>query len=209
MHVAIEANIGAGKSTIMTKIRDHFLHVAMYQEPIEAWDDALRLFYTNKSRWSFMLQMRILYEYLSPRYSEAKDVITERCAYSSRYVFGQTLFSEGSLSENEWRVYKEYYDAFDARLEPDVIIYLKTDPKTCLERIQKRARSMETSGITLEYLQKLNFQYETMMKYFKGKVVHVIDGTKSENEVYKDVVDVLTRIYGLPKNDKEGDEVQK
>jgi deoxyadenosine/deoxycytidine kinase len=207
MHVAIEANIGAGKSTVMVKIRDHFLHVPMYQEPIDAWDDALRLFYKNKSRWSFMLQMRILYEYLSPKYSESDDVITERCAYSSRYVFGQTLFSEGSLNENEWRVYKEYYDAFDACLEPDVIIYLKTDPKTCLERIQKRGRSME-DGISLEYLQKLNFQYETMMKYFKG-TLHVIDGTRSENEVYKDVVNVLTGIYGLPKNNKERDQVQE
>jgi deoxyadenosine/deoxycytidine kinase len=208
MHVAIEANIGAGKSTVMTKIRDHFLHVPMYQEPVDAWGDALQLFYTNKSRWSFMLQMKILYEYLSPRYSEPDDVITERCAYSSRYVFGQTLFSEGSLGENEWRVYKQYYDAFNARLEPDVIIYLKTDPKTCLERIQKRGRSME-DGITLEYLQKLNFQYETMVKYFKGKVVHVIDGSRSENEVYKDVVDVLTQIYGLPKTNKERGQVQE
>jgi len=207
MHVAIEANVGAGKSTVMTKIRDHFLHVPMYQEPIEAWNDALQLFYTNKARWSFLLQMRILYEYLDPRYSDPNDVITERSAYSSRYVFGQTLFSEGSLNENEWRVYKEYYDAFtsSSRLEPDVIIYLKTDPMTCLERIQNRGRSME-NGITLEYLQKLNFQYETMMKYFKG-TLHVIDGTKSENEVYKDVVDVLTRLYGLSTNDKEGDEV--
>lgn len=207
MYVAIEANIGAGKSTVMKKIRDHFLHVPMYQEPIDAWGDALRLFYTNKARWSFMLQMRILYEYMSPRYSESDNVVTERCAYSSRYVFGQTLFSEGSLSENEWCVYKEYYDAFNARLEPDVIIYLKTDPKTCLERIQKRGRSIE-DGISLEYLQKLNFQYETMMKYYKGSL-HIIDGTKSENEVYKDVVDVLTEIYGLSKINKERDQVQK
>ncbi len=38
---------------------------------------------------------------------------------------------------------------------PTAIIYLKTDPSTCLERIQQRQRHGE-NNITLEYLTKLH-----------------------------------------------------
>lgn len=193
MRIAIDANIGAGKSTVLEAIQRAYPDVAVHQEKIEAWKDLLTLFYANKSRWAFALQMRILLEYLKAAASAdstaSKVVVTERCLYSSRYVFAQTLYGEGALSEKEWLVYKEYYDCFDDKAVPDVLIYIKTDPETCYERVRKRARPAEET-ITLDYLKKLNFQYETMIKYFPG-TVHVVDGSGSEAAVFENVREIL------------------
>lgn len=217
MRVAIDANIGAGKSTVLEAIQKAYPDVAVYQEELEAWNDLLTLFYANKSRWAFALQMRILLEYLkagSTTTTTKKTVITERCLHSSRYVFAQTLYGEGALSEKEWHVYKEYYDCFDDKAVPDVLIYIKTDPETCWDRVRKRARPSEET-ITLDYLKKLNFQYDTMVKYFPG-TVHVVDGSGSEAAVFENVKEILDGLYyhhydGPPpvrRDDQERDEVQ-
>lgn len=212
MRIAIDANIGAGKSTVLDAVQRAYPDVSVHQEKIESWKDLLTLFYANKSRWAFALQMRILLEYLKAAASSdstATVVITERCLHSSRYVFAQTLYGEGALSEKEWLVYKEYYDCFDDKAVPDVLIYIKTDPETCYERVKKRARPAEET-ITLDYLKKLNFQYETMIKYFPG-TVHVVDGSGSETAVFENVREILDGLYyGSPmqRDDPERDEVQ-
>jgi len=217
MRVAIDANIGAGKSTVLEAVRRAYQNVVVRQENVDAWTDILALFYANKNRWAFALQMRILLDALKAAggaagAAGAAVVVTERCTYSSRYVFAQTLYGEGALSEKEWLLYKEYYDCFETAV-PDVLIYIKTDPETCWERIRKRARPSEET-ITLDYLKKLNFQYDTMVKYFPG-TVHVVDGSGSEAAVFENVKEILDGLYyhhdGPPpvrRDDQERDEVQ-
>ena len=189
MRVAIEANIGAGKTTIIERIRETFPDVPTYLEPVEAWRDILKAFYANKNRWALALQMTVLKEYVGGDRYRAPTYVSERSAYSCRYVFGQTLFGEGSLTEKEWKVFKDYFDGF-VDVHPDRIIYVRTDPATCLARVEKRARDVEEGGVTLEYLQKLHFQYENLAKYFPGEV-RVVDGDRSANDVYKDVENIL------------------
>jgi deoxyadenosine/deoxycytidine kinase len=206
MRIAIEANIGAGKSTIIAALREAFPDVPMHVEPVDAWRDMLAAFYDNRNRWAFALQMMILKEYVGPKYRGKKTFVSERCMYSCRYVFGQTLFSEGSLTEKEWKLFKDYCDAFEADVAPDVIVYVRTDPATCLERIAARGRPAE-EPMTLEYLQKLNFQYENIVKYFPG-VVRVVDGDRAANVVYKDVENIVREYVGDVRSaDQAGDQV--
>ena len=192
MHIAIEANIGAGKSTILARLRAAlFPNLEIRPEPVEAWKDMLEAFYANKNRWAFALQMTVLKEYVGDRavVDDRVVVVSERCAYSCRYVFGQALFGEGLLTEKEWSLFKGYFDVFATM--PDRIVYVRTDPATCLQRVEQRAGNVPGDrGVTLEYLQKLHFQYENLTKYFPGEV-RVVDGDRSENDVYKDVEDIL------------------
>lgn len=203
MHIAIEANIGAGKSTILSRLRTAFPNedLETRPEPVEAWKDMLEAFYANKNRWAFALQMMVLKEYIGSGAertgggrAERTVVVTERCAYSCRYVFGQALFGEGLLTEKEWNLFKGYFDVFATM--PDRIVYVRTDPAICLQRVGKRAGNVPGDrGVTLEYLQKLHFQYENLAKYFPGEV-RVVDGDRSENDVYKDVEDIVREWIG-------------
>ncbi len=45
------------------------------------------------------------------------------------------------------------------KLDLSGIIYLRTKPETCYNRLQKRARS-EESGVSLDYLQSLHQRHE-------------------------------------------------
>lgn len=45
---------------------------------------------------------------------------------------------------------------------PDGFVYLRTDPATCLKRLQKRQRS-EEGGVSLDYLQNLHEKHEAWL----------------------------------------------
>jgi deoxyadenosine/deoxycytidine kinase len=191
VRIAIEANLGAGKSTVLRKLRERHPNILVYEEPLNAWEDLLELFYANRSRWAMALQMRVLLDRLDPKYKSS--CVMERCIYSCRYVFAQTLFSDGSLSEKEWKLFKEYYDTFKDEVDPNIIIYLRADPSVCLERVRQRHRNGE-EHISIDYLQKLHFQYENMFKYYPGRVV-VVDAAQDPEKVYKDVENIVVKLY--------------
>lgn len=189
MKIAIEANIGAGKSTLLGSLAHAFPRLPIHPEPVDEWRDWLPLYYANKSRWGFSFQMQVLLSFLSPKFESS--CIMERCAYSCRYVFGQTLYSEGCISEKEWHLFKEYYDAFG--WNPEYVIYLHTDPEVCFERVKKRARDGE-GDIKLDYLKKIDFQYANLLRYFPGKVF-VVDGNQSPEKVFENVVGIINGLY--------------
>ena len=65
------------------------------------------------------------------------------------------------MSRLEWEIYKEWFswlvDHYAVR--PTGLIYLRTSPEKCYERLQKRSRS-EEAGIALTYLQTLHNKHE-------------------------------------------------
>jgi deoxyadenosine/deoxycytidine kinase len=189
MRIAIEANIGAGKSTLLQSLMESFPDLPIHPEPVDEWGEWLPLFYGNKSRWGFSFQMQVLLSYLRGTFEP--DCVMERCAYSCRYVFGQSLYSDGFISEKEWQLFKEYYDEFG--WNPDAIIYIRATPEVCHQRIQKRARPGE-SDITIDYLKKIDFQYENLNRYFQDKVF-IVDGNQSAEKVFKDVSSILERLH--------------
>lgn len=181
--IVIEANIGAGKSTLLRHLET--LGHTVFQEPVEEWEDILKDFYKDPSRWSFLFQMQVLHSFLKP-YPE--DCIVERSPYATRYVFGQTLTSTGHLSEKEFTLFKQIFDSY--AWKPTHVIYINTDPKICLERIQKRQRDGE-SAMGLAYLNKIAFQYEKMFQYIKFDHYWEVDGNQTEEKVVEDVVKIM------------------
>jgi len=186
MRVCIEGNIGAGKSTLLTKLAE--AGYAVHQEPVNEWKDWLDLFYADKKRWAFGMQMRILASLLE--YPD--DCIVERSTLSTRHVFAQVLYNQGDMSEKEFHVYKQYYEA--TAWTPDAILYVQASPETCFERIQERARPCEDS-IDLAYIKKLDFHYHNLIRYAQCPV-HVIDGNASSESAYQETL-AIVRTYAI------------
>ena len=90
----------------------------------------------------------------------------------------------------------------------DVIFYLRTQPETCMKRLNQRGRPEETSTITIEYLQKLHDFHEAWLikentmtaastlesghllktkEFYRPRLVIVIDGNQSIEEVYRTI----------------------
>lgn len=197
MIVSIEGNIGSGKSTVLSHLEYLYKHqnidVVCYPEPVEEWQTCLENFYKDMTRWSFALQMKILLTYVKrkPRNHDKKLHLYERSCAASKNVFAQSLFNAGTLSEREWALYKCYYDS--VAWQPDVIIYLRTDPEVCMTRLRGRDRKCETT-LDFEYLQKLHFHYNNLAKYFDGKVIVVDTNDKSIIQVCAEVFDTLSSL---------------
>ena len=181
--IVIEGNIGCGKSTLLKALekKGHMV----FPEPIEEWGDILAKFYENKSRWSFAFQMKVLLSFL---HAYPNECFVERSPSSCRYVFGQLLFSDNNLTEREWVLFKEYFDAYSWKTSH--VIYIKTDSKTCLERIKQRERDGELS-VGLAYLNKVEFHYDNMFKYVQFESFEVVDGNQSPEKVLQDVETII------------------
>ncbi len=189
MRVCVEGNIGSGKSTCLAAVARLRPGVPVHQEPLDEWGQLLGRFYRNPAQWALAFSLRVLLSFRQP----PGLCVVERSPVSCRHVFSQMLFNEGKLKQDEWDLFKEYYDALG--WTPDVIVYVHVPADECLRRVQQRGRP-EESGVDLQYLKRLEFQYETMLRYFEARVVRV-DGTQGPDAVAAAVVAALDSAAAL------------
>lgn len=182
MRIAVEGNIGSGKSGCVAALAAAFPTVPCFPEPVEEWADLLKLYYASPAEWALPFSLKVLLSFRAP--AATPTCIVERSPLASRHVFSQLLYNEGALNVQEWDLFKEYHDLL--KWEPDLIFYVDTPPQTCLERVAARARRGE-AGIDLEYLRKVEFQYANMLRFTDVPVVR-FDGTLPPEQLHAQVV---------------------
>jgi deoxyadenosine/deoxycytidine kinase len=165
----IEGIIGAGKTTLAKQLGDA-LHMRVIEEPVES-NPYLPLFYKEPKTWAWTMQMHLM----GVRYGMQKLAVSEALvghAYNGaildRGLPGDRVFCRlhvraGNIHEMQWHTYETFYNIMVCDLRPpSLILYLDVDPNVALERVQKRARSVET-GLSLEYLQDLRRGYMDLL----------------------------------------------
>lgn len=189
MRVCVEGNIGCGKSTALAALDlppGPGVATTVCREPLETWGDLLRRFYDSPSEWALPFSLRVLLSYRRVPH-EGRVVVTERGPPSCRHVFGQMLFNEGKMTSEEWQTFKAYYEVL--AWMPDAVVFVDVPADVCYERIRRRDRP-EERGIDIHYVRKLEFQYETMLRYMEVPVVRV-DGTQDPERVAADLADAV------------------
>ena len=183
MRICIEGSIGTGKSSALLALRETFVEIPVYPEPVEEWKELLDLYYGDKVLWGLPFSLKVL---LSFRRVKPQLSFVERSPLSCKNVFTQMLVDDGTMNQGQFEVFKEYHDLLG--WTPDAIIYIDTPAATCLERLESRGRECEKI-VDLQFLRRLEYAYETMMKQdTQGIRVIRIDGTKSKEQVAEDVV---------------------
>lgn len=167
VRVCVEGNIGSGKSTVLEAAARLRPGLATFPEPLGAWGDLLRMYYEDPAQWSLALQLKALLAFGEPARCEAPCCLVERSPLSCRHVFAQMLFNDNKLSQGEWELFKRYCDAL--AWAPDLIVYVHTPYEVCYERMRERGRAAEAS-VDLQYIKRLDFQYETMLRYANVRV---------------------------------------
>ena len=179
MRIAVEGNIGSGKSTVLGALAEVF---AVRKEPVEEWQPLLDLFYADQGKWSLAFSLRVLLSFaaVSDDGADPADpadpavlTVTERCPLANRHVFGQLLFNDQKMTQDEWDLFKEYHDAMG--WTPDGIVFVDTPSDVCMDRIKARGRPCEAS-IDIQYLRRIEFQYQNLFKFCGVPVVRV-DGS--------------------------------
>lgn len=199
--VAVEGNIGCGKSTALAALAARGVRVV--PEPLAQWAGLLEKFYADPGRWALALSLRVLLSFHEARPGDSGGddpgsgedsggecppavVVYERSPLACRHVFTQLMLNDGRLGADDWDLFKEYWELL--AWTPDVIAYVHVPHDECLERVRRRGRAPE-AAVNAEYLRKLEFQYETMLRYAGVPVVR-IDGTLSPDRVADAIAEV-------------------
>lgn len=188
-YIAIEGNIGAGKTSLATKIANDFNAKLI----LERFKDNpfLPKFYEDAARYAFPLEM----SFLADRYQQLVDDITQFDLFKESviadYDVNKSLIFAGiTLPEEEYALYKKLFHVMHKELpKPNLYIYLYQNTERLLENIKNRGRYYEQS-IPAEYLQKLNTGYLEFIKTQHSENIKVID--ISEMDFVKNRADYLS-----------------
>lgn len=182
--MAIAGNIGVGKTTLTTKISEHFGLHPYFERVIN--NPYLADFYKDMDRWSFNLQVY----FLSQRFIDQKKIssssvacVQDRSIYEDAEIFAYILHKQGHMTDRDYENYRDLFAVMTSYLrKPDLILYLKASTWTLLTRIRKRGREFEKS-ITVDYLHELNGAYDLWIEKFSQKAnVLTIDADKIDFE---------------------------
>lgn len=210
----IEGNIGAGKSTLLKKLEECNANINVIYEPVDSWmnmkapgssESLFELYYKDKARYGFMFQMVALQSRIAhiirvteeaTKVNENTIIVCERSFLTDHEIFAKMLHNQKIMSDEEYYVYKMWYDFFIELLKPIVhgIIYLRTSPETCYKRMQQRNRHGE-EGVKLEYLQELHEQHENWLwqpqtqKYLEN--VFVVNGDVENLQITNRMLEFL------------------
>jgi len=170
--IAVEGNIGAGKTTLSQLLSQHYNSKLMLEEFAE--NPFLTKFYENPKQYAFPLELFFLAE----RFKQQQDLIKTADLFQSvtisDYLFTKCLlFAKVNLPEEEYRLYQKMYEVFSQQLtQPDVLIYLHAPVNKLQSNIKKRNRKFEQS-IPDEYLFKLQETYTSYIKQHNLKTIFV------------------------------------
>lgn len=203
MIISIEGNIGSGKSTILNILKEKYDNVVFVDEPVSEWNDIkdngksiLELFYEDKDKYSFTFQVLAYITRLkklldSIENNSDKTIVCERSIFTDKYIFAKMLYQQGFINEMEWKTYNYWFDTFKDKTKLDSIIYVKTLPEVCYERIKKRNRNGEV-GITMEYLNHCHDLHQQWLENSNDLNIITFDGnielTENNKEKYTESI---------------------
>jgi deoxyadenosine/deoxycytidine kinase len=170
--IAVEGNIGAGKTTLSQLLSQHYNAKLMLEEFAE--NPFLTKFYENPKQYAFPLELFFLAERFKQQQELIKNTDLFQSVTISDYLFTKCLlFAKVNLPEEEYRLYQKMFDVFQQQLTtPDVLIYLHAPVNKLQSNIKKRNRKFEQS-IPDEYLFKLQETYTSYIKQHNIKTIFV------------------------------------
>lgn len=173
-YIAIEGNIGAGKTALAQLIASELNYAPILEE---FRDKAyLERFYQDRERYAFPLEISFLVE----RYQQLSHALASgnlfKPGFVADYIFDKSLiFASRNLSQDQYHLFKELFDVFAAQLSfPDLLIYLHRPIAQVRAHIQHRGRPFE-QDIPEQYLQEVEEGYRNYLRSLTHKRVLTIN----------------------------------
>jgi deoxyguanosine kinase len=173
-YVVIEGNIGAGKTTLATRIAEQFNARLILEQFAD--NPFLPKFYQDPDKYSFPLEL----SFLASRYKQLNDELGSQDIFKAftvaDYYFMKSLvFAASTLKGDEYNLYRQiFYIIYSSLPKPDIYVYLHISTERLLKNISRRGRDYEKS-ITGEYLQKIQDSYFTFFKQNPENKYLIID----------------------------------
>lgn len=201
MFISFEGGEGAGKSTLIQKMYEHLQRqdkpVLLTRAPGGTMTgDLIRHLLLHHDEKDICSRTE-LFLFLADRAAHVEQVI--RPALSQDKIVLCDRFNDSTVA------YQGGARGFDPafvrslclfathNLEPDITLYLDIDPALGLERVKRSKDRIEKEDISFH--QKIRAAYLAIAKN-APKRFHVLDGTKTPDEVFQDAIKLLEPFWG-------------
>jgi len=173
-YLAIEGNIGAGKTSLATMIAEKY-HRKLILEQFEE-NPFLIEFYKNPNKYALPLEL----SFLSMRYHQlSRELKAPGLSGSLKvtdYFFSKSLiFAKVTLQPADFNMYRHLYMMLDYDLpKPDLLIYLSLSVGQLMHHIKVRGREYE-KNISGEYLQKVQDSYMSFIHLQQDMKILIVE----------------------------------
>jgi deoxyadenosine/deoxycytidine kinase len=199
-YIAIEGNIGAGKTTLARRFSEDF-NARLILERFED-NSFLPKFYEQPDIYAFPLEM----SFLADRYQQLKDKLAMQELFSSftisdYFIDKSLIFARNNLQADEFNLYSRLFHIISAFLpRPDLLVYLYLDIPRLQENIKKRGREYE-SLIQPSYLEKIQSGYLNHFRSITGMRILIIDTNKvdfmEQERDYEAFLEIIRAEYDI------------
>ena len=196
--IAIEGNIGAGKTTLCNRLSAQYGCALVLEQFTD--NPFLPPFYEQPERYAFPVELFFMTErhkQLLEHFSRPEFFVPFTVA---DYFFVKTLlFAKNNLSEEEFRLFQRLFNVLNSTFpKPDLLIYLHRPVEVLLKQIKKRGRDFEQS-ISGEYLEEIQTAYLAYLRQETGTPVVILElgdaDFQSNNDVFHQVSSVLQQRF--------------
>jgi len=191
-HIAIEGNIGSGKTTLATMLAND-MDARLVLEQF-ADNPFLPKFYSDPEKHAFPLELFFMAE----RYHQLKNLKEQdlfKPQIVSDYFFVKSkLFAQNNLKKDEMQLFNRLFDIMLSSLsKPDLLVYLYSDVERLQQNIKNRGRDFE-QNISDEYLQNIQDKYLDFLRKQNNFPVLLLDVTNVDFVVDKNVYDKICKL---------------
>jgi deoxyadenosine/deoxycytidine kinase len=204
--IAIEGNIGVGKTTLAKKLAKDTGANVVLEEFNE--NPFLPRFYDNREKYAFPLEL----SFLAQRYKQLKNLFAQSSLFmpltiSDYHLTKSLVFAKINLDDEYYTKFRSmFYILYHSVPKPDLMVYLNSSLDNILKNIHSRSRPYEKT-IEKKYLQKIHDAYLEFFRQNNDIRVLVLDLEHTDivhtpglyNNLYKEVIGTeyprgLTRI---------------
>ena len=202
-YIAIEGTIGAGKTTLATRIADDFNGKLVLEEFEGDKNPFLPKFYKEPDKYSFQLEMT----FMALRYQQLKDKLGVLDLFhdfiiSDYYVAKSLIFSKNNLQDDEYQLFSRFFNIiFSDMPKPELLVYLYCDVDRLQANIRKRGRSYEQE-ISDAYLDNIQQGYFDFLRQQQNNMrillidTNRLDFVANEND-YRRIIEVIDQPYDI------------
>jgi len=157
-YIAIEGNIGSGKTSLAKRIGDDYNAKLVLERFAD--NPFLPKFYADEDRYAFPLEM----SFLADRYHQLTDGLSQFDLFknfivSDYFIFKSLIFAQVTLPKEEYNLYRKMFDIMYKEIsKPDVYVFLYQNTERLIENIRIRGRDYE-QNIQADYLDKIHKGY--------------------------------------------------
>ena len=192
--IAVEGNIGAGKTTLCHRLAEHTGCALLLEQFTD--NPFLPPFYEQPERYAFPVELffmterhkQLLEHFAQPDFFKPLTV--------ADYFFVKTLlFAKNNLNEAELRLFQRLFNVLNSTFpKPELLLYLHRPVEILMQQIKNRGRDIE-QNISKEYLEEIQQAYLSYLKTEKDSPVVILElgdaDFQGDDAVFQSVVRIM------------------